>query len=66
MHITAALITNAALSRPESRGAHIRLDISEKKQDWEQRWIVFQEGTMKVRNDLYEHNQIKEHASPIL
>lgn len=66
MHITAALITNAALSRPESRGAHIRLDISEKKQDWEQRWIVFQEGIMKVRNDLYEHNQIKEHASPIL
>lgn len=65
MHITSALIANAALSRPESRGAHIRQDFNEKKQSWEKRWIVFQQGTMKVRNNLYEYNQTKEHASAI-
>lgn len=65
MHITAALITNAALARPESRGTHIRQDMSEKKKEWEKRWIVFQQGIMKVRNNLYEHHQIKEHATAI-
>ena len=65
MHMTAALIANAALARTESRGAHIREDFPQKNQDWEKRWIVFQQGTMKVRNSLYEHNQIKEHADAL-
>ncbi|MGM9951402.1 MAG: L-aspartate oxidase [Lysinibacillus sp.] len=65
MHMTAALIANAALARTESRGAHIREDFPQKNQDWEKRWVVFQQGTMKVRNGLYEYDQIKEHADAL-
>ena len=65
MHMTAALIANAALARTETRGAHIREDFAQKNQEWEKQWIVFRRGSMKVRNSLYEHNQIKEHAQAI-
>ncbi|MFF5994368.1 L-aspartate oxidase [Lysinibacillus sp. KU-BSD001] len=65
MHITAALITNAALTRTESRGAHIRVEMERKDQRWEKQWIVFQQGTMNVRNRLYEHNQAKTYAPAI-
>ncbi|MCM3387526.1 L-aspartate oxidase [Ureibacillus chungkukjangi] len=57
MHITASLIVNAALSREESRGAHIRTDFPSKCQNWQNKWVVFEKGKMNVRDGLYEQNQ---------
>ena len=59
------LITHAALTRTESRGAHIRHEYEQKDHRWEKQWIVFQQGLMNVRNHLYEHNQIKKYARAI-
>jgi len=65
MHTTASLITHAALTRTESRGAHIRQEYEQKDNRWEKQWIVFQQGLMNVRDHLYEHNQIKKYARAI-
>lgn len=64
MHITASLIVQAALSRTESRGAHIRTEFTQ-QDAWAKKWIVFKEGNMTVRNTLYEYNQIKNDATAI-
>lgn len=66
MHIVAALMTTAALNRKESRGAHIRTDYPKLSNKWQQQWIVFQQGTMKVRGSLYEQHQATRYAKAIL
>jgi len=54
MHIVATLMTLAAIERKESRGAHIRTDYPNTENEWQQKWIIFQQGTMKVRSSIYE------------
>lgn len=54
MHIVATLMTLAALERKESRGSHIRTDYPNPNNEWQQKWIIFQQGTMKVRDSIYE------------
>lgn len=56
MHIVATLITKASIERPESRGAHIREDYPDEQAEWQHKWIIFQRGSMEVRNTLYEHH----------
>ncbi|WP_332649908.1 L-aspartate oxidase [Lysinibacillus sp. 54212] len=63
MNITASLIAHAAQERTESRGAHIRNDYPMKANHWQKRWIVFEQGKMNVRNDLYECNQTKSYVN---
>jgi len=57
MHVVATLMAHAAITRTETRGAHIRKDKSEMKSQWASRWIIFSQGQMKVRNSLYEYHQ---------
>jgi len=65
MHIVASLMVHAALTRTETRGAHIRSDMPNKEAAWAQRWIIFQQGQMKVRNSLYEYHQTRRNAQTI-
>lgn len=65
MHVVAALMVQAALTRTESRGAHIRSDKPNTCPQWQQRWIIFEKGQMKVRNTLYEHHQARRNAEAI-
>lgn len=62
MHTVATIITTAALQRTESRGAHIRSDYPNFDNDWQHQWIIFQQGTMKVRGSLYEQHQAGRYA----
>lgn len=50
MHTVATLMAHAALTRTETRGAHIRIDKPNNDHEWVNRWIIFQQGQMKVRN----------------
>lgn len=59
MHIVATLMALAAITRKETRGAHIRVDQPENDNQWANRWIIFQQGQMKVRNSLYEYHQTR-------
>lgn len=65
MHIVASLMVHAALTRTETRGAHIRNDTPNSDTDWARRWIIFQQGQMKVRNSLYEYHQARGNAQAI-
>ena len=66
MHVVAAMMTHAALTRTESRGAHIRTDKPNNDKKWQKRWIIFKQGQMKVRNTLYEHHQTRGNAQAVL
>lgn len=65
MHIVASLMLHAAIMRTETRGAHIRNDKPNSEAKWAQRWIIFQQGQMKVRNSLYEYHQTRGNAQAI-
>lgn len=65
MHIIAVLMTTAAIMRKESRGAHIRADYPQTNIDWQEKWIVFQQGQLEVRNSLYEQHQVRRNAEAI-
>ncbi|AVK95780.1 L-aspartate oxidase [Lysinibacillus sphaericus] len=65
MHIVASLMGHAALTRTETRGAHIRNDTPNSETDWAKRWIIFQQGQMKVRNSMYEYHQSRGNAQAI-
>lgn len=65
MHIVASLMLHAAITRTETRGAHIRNDMPNSEAYWAQRWIIFQQGQMKVRNSLYEYHQTRGNAQAI-
>ncbi|SOC36524.1 L-aspartate oxidase [Ureibacillus acetophenoni] len=65
MHITSSLIANAAFVRTESRGAHIRKDYGDLSNDWQNKWIVFENGKMNVRGGLYEFDQTSRHVKAI-
>ncbi|MFJ5768207.1 L-aspartate oxidase [Lysinibacillus sp. NPDC093210] len=65
MHIVASLMVHAAIARTETRGAHIRNDKPNNEDKWAQRWIIFQQGQMKVRNSLYEYHQTRGNAQAI-
>ena len=49
MHITAALVVDAAATRDETRGAHIRTDYGAGKDFWQHRYIMYQNGQKEVR-----------------
>ncbi|EON71334.1 L-aspartate oxidase [Lysinibacillus sphaericus] len=66
MHIVASLMVHAALTRTETRGAHIRSDKPHNDAWWTQRWIIFEHGQMKVRKTLYEYHQTRGNAQAIL
>ncbi|MCY9550015.1 L-aspartate oxidase [Lysinibacillus xylanilyticus] len=65
MHIVATLMAHAAITRTETRGAHIRIDRPHNDHRWGNRWIIFQQGQMKVRNSLYEYHQTRGNAKTI-
>ncbi|MEB2283019.1 L-aspartate oxidase [Lysinibacillus xylanilyticus] len=65
MHIVATLMAHAAITRKETRGAHIRVDRPQDDHHWANRWIIFQQGQMKVRNSLYEYHQTRRIAKTI-
>ena len=65
MHVVATLITHAAITRTETRGAHIRSDKPAMEAKWANRWIIFSQGQMKVRNSLYEYHQTRGNAQTI-
>ena len=65
MHVVATLMAHAAITRTETRGAHIRTDKSEMDAQWASRWIIFSQGQMKVRNSLYEYHQTRGNAQAI-
>ncbi len=65
MHIVARLMAEAALVRTETRGAHIRTDYPSTDVKWANRWVVFSQGQMEVRNSLYEHNQTRGNAEAV-
>ena len=65
MHIVATLMVHAAITRTETRGAHIRSDQPLNSTIWANKWIIFQQGQMKVRNSLYEYHQARGNAQAI-
>lgn len=65
MHVVATLMAHAAITRTETRGAHIRTDKPEMEAQWASRWIIFSQGQMKVRNSLYEYHQTRGNAQTI-
>lgn len=65
MHIVATLMVHAAITRTETRGAHIRTDQPKMEAQWANRWIIFSQGQMKVRNSLYEYHQARGNAQAI-
>lgn len=65
MHVVATMMVHAAITRTESRGAHIRSDKPDNHEQWQQRWIAFENGQMKVRNSLYEHHQTRGNAETV-
>lgn len=65
MHTVATLMAHAAITRTETRGAHIRIDKPQNENQWVNRWIIFQQGQMKVRNSLYECHQTRGNAKAI-
>ncbi|MFJ7954548.1 L-aspartate oxidase [Lysinibacillus sp. NPDC096418] len=65
MHVVATIMAHAAITRTESRGAHIRSDKPNNDEQWQQRWIIFENGRTKVRNTLYEHHQTRGNAEAI-
>lgn len=65
MHVIATMMVHAAITRTESRGAHIRSDKPNNDEQWQQRWIIFEHGQMKVRNTLYEHHQTRGNAQTV-
>lgn len=65
MHIVATLMVHAAITRTETRGAHIRTDQPKIEAQWANRWIIFSQGQMKVRNSLYEYHQARGNAQAI-
>ena len=65
MHIVATMMVHAAITRTESRGAHIRSDKPNNDKQWQQQWIIFKNGQMKVRNTLYEHHQARGNAETV-
>ncbi|WCH46886.1 MULTISPECIES: L-aspartate oxidase [Lysinibacillus] len=65
MHVVATLMAHAAITRTETRGAHIRTDKLEMDAHWASRWIIFSQGQMKVRNSLYEYHQTRGNAQAI-
>ena len=62
MHIVASLIARSASMRTESRGAHIRTDFKETKQEWANRWILIQQGKVYIRGELHELHQTGVYA----
>ncbi|MEK5232983.1 L-aspartate oxidase [Lysinibacillus sp. FSL K6-0232] len=65
MHIVATLMVQAAIARTETRGAHIRTDTPKMEAQWANRWIIFSQGQMKVRNSLYEYHQTRGNAQAV-
>ncbi|KOS62088.1 L-aspartate oxidase [Lysinibacillus agricola] len=65
MHTVATLMVHAAITRTETRGAHIRTDKPQNDRRWVNRWIIFRQGQMKVRNSLYEYHQTRGNAQAI-
>lgn len=65
MHIVASLMVHAALTRTETRGAHIRSDMPNNEAAWAQSWVIFRQGQMKVRNSMYEYHQTRRNAQTI-
>lgn len=65
MHIVAILMAKAALTRTETRGAHIRTDYPSADTNWANRWIIFSQGQMEVRDSLYEYNQTRGNAKAV-
>ncbi|WP_046174149.1 L-aspartate oxidase [Domibacillus indicus] len=57
MHTTAYLIAVSALSRTESRGAHIRSDYPSREDSWENTWITIENGQLNKRSGEHEWNQ---------
>lgn len=65
MHIVATLMVQVAIARTETRGAHIRTDTPKMEAQWANRWIIFSQGQMKVRNSLYEYHQTRGNAQAV-
>ena len=65
MHITASLIVQGAFTREESRGSHIRNDFPSINEDWQNKWIIFKQGKLHVRDGLYEQNQITRNIETV-
>lgn len=65
MNIVARLMVEAALTRTESRGAHIRDDFKTTDPVWAQQWIIFENKQMEVRNSLYEQHQTRKYAQTV-
>lgn len=61
MHITAALVVDAAATRDETRGAHIRTDYGAGKDFWQHRYIMYQNGQKEVRL-IHESTKTKTYA----
>ncbi|MGG3450875.1 L-aspartate oxidase [Domibacillus aminovorans] len=65
MHTTAYLIARSALERTETRGAHIRADFPEAREQWGQSWVTFEKGKISVRSGEHEWNQTRSTAYSI-
>lgn len=66
MHAVARMMTTAALTRTESRGAHIRTDFPQMERQWGEKWILFEKNNMNVRKHKDEYNQVRQHAEAVL
>lgn len=49
----------------ESRGSHIRNDFPSINEDWQNKWIIFKQGKLHVRDGLYEQNQITRNVETV-